>query len=83
MLFLKLLTVSAAVLANLCVSYVMTSQTDEVKHVCTKYKNCTFKVTGSFFANSLSVCVLSSVGLIQAEDLMKKIEKEEVSVGFI
>ena len=54
--FSKLLTVSAAVLANLCVSYVMTSQTDEVKCVHTQSNNCTFKVTGSCFSLSCSLC---------------------------
>ena len=59
--FLQLLSVSAAVLGNLCVAYVMNSETDEVQ-----------------FNMCVCLCTILSF-LLQAEELMKKIEKEEVS----
>lgn len=58
--FLQLLSVSAAVLGNLCVAYVMNSETDEVQF-------------------NMCVSLHHFIILLQAEELMKKIEKEEVS----
>ena len=82
MLFSKLLTVSAAVLANLCVSYVMTSQTDEVNCLAHNLITVHSKSLDLAFL-SCSLCLCYDLFVVQAEDLMKKIEKEEVSVSFI
>ena len=57
----QLVGISAIILANLCVSYIMTSHTEEVR---------SWQCGDSLLSFALS----------QAEEIMKKIEKEEVSL---
>ena len=64
-----MLSISAVVLANLCVSYIMTSQTEEVCVLYTLLPLYNLSVDQLTFPPSLS----------QAEQIMKKIEKEEVN----
>lgn len=78
---------SAVVLANLCVSYIMTTQNEEVLH---RHSLIFFKLLLQIQAPSdsaafidLSVLsVSSSPRLRQAEELIRKIEKEEEQISY-
>lgn len=66
---------SAIVLANLCVSYIMTSQNEEVRDFYFSFQTSPF---------TLIVLLHSQIFflVVQAEELMRKIEKEEEQLAY-
>lgn len=78
---------SAVVLANLCVSYIMTTQNEEVLHGHTVIFSNSPSSLLQIRAPSDSVVfvglsVSSSPRLRQAEELIRKIEKEEEQISY-
>lgn len=77
--YFQILSVSAIVLANLCVSYIMTSANEEVCFCFFHRRLCCCCCCILLQASvKLQLRKLFFFVLLQAEELMRKIEKEEV-----
>lgn len=78
--YFQILSVSAIVLANLCVSYIMTSANEEVCFCFFHRRLCCCCCCCILLQASVKLQLrkLFFFVLLQAEELMRKIEKEEV-----
>lgn len=70
------------VLANLCVSYIMATQNEEVLHCCHSTYLLFTRKKNHFTSLLLHTLLPLLLFLLQAEELIRKIEKEEEQISY-